>query len=96
MSVSFWNLLLNSADSIILVLLIWLIVTHRTDIKMHTHGAAMTTAESDDIDWIRRQGRFMNCEPDSAERPQIKPGELISPNYQTHTTSAAGEYRDGS
>jgi hypothetical protein len=37
MSISVWNLILNAADSAILVILIWLVVTHRTDIDLHVH-----------------------------------------------------------
>lgn len=37
MTVSLWNLVLNSVDSVILVVLIWLIVTHRTDLEHHVH-----------------------------------------------------------
>jgi len=37
MSVSWLNFVLNAADSVILVILIWLVVTHRTDLEAHVH-----------------------------------------------------------
>jgi len=46
-SVGIWNLVLNAADSAILVILIWLVVTHRTDIEHHVHRKEVENGATD-------------------------------------------------
>jgi len=97
MTVSVWNLILNATDSLILVILIWLIVTHRTDIEHHVHkGGTMSSPHTEELNFIHRRGRFADIDEDTPERPQVIPGLPPPENGQTHTYLKAKEgYQDG-
>jgi hypothetical protein len=84
------------ADIGLVGVIIYLISVHKKLIILATNGGTMASPEAEAIDWVRRQGRFFQCEPDTPDRPQMMPGPLISPNDQTHTTLPGGQYRDGS
>jgi hypothetical protein len=49
----------------------------------------------EDREWRHRRGRFKDCEPDTEDRPQIRPGLQPSITLQTHNRIAGGEYHDG-
>jgi hypothetical protein len=48
----------------------------------------------EDKEWRHRRGRFKDCEPDTEERPQIRPGLQPSVTLQTHT-KVGEEFHDG-
>jgi len=51
----------------------------------------------EDRDWRERRGRFANCDPDTPDRPQVKPGPRPDdPARETHAYDAdGGGYHDG-
>jgi hypothetical protein len=93
-----WSAVLSGIGDIgIIGIIIYLILGHRKlSVLVTKNGGTMVTPESEGIDWIRRQGRFHQCDDDSPDRFQIMPGPLIPLTEQTHTRTAGGEYRDGS
>jgi hypothetical protein len=47
------------------------------------------------LDWQRRKGRFINCDPDTIDRRQVIPDPEPPVNHQTHGAGNGGEYHDG-
>lgn len=43
------------------------------------------------LDWRRRKGRFQNCEEDTEDRPQVKPGLQPRIELQTHNKTGVND-----